>query len=131
MRGKNPSSGYLEICCALVVLLSGTVFAPREARAEMPLEYQVKMAYLYNFAKFIQWPDSTFADSTSPIVIALLGKDPFGSLLDRAVEKRRAQGRSMQIKRPAHLEVCPPATCSSSVDPRRSGWERSSRRCLI
>ncbi len=62
-------------------------------------EYQVKTAYLYNFAKFIEWPKGTFVDAEEPIVIGILGEDPFGPLLDEAVRQRQAQGRSLRTER--------------------------------
>ena len=83
----------------LVMALSA-LFAlciPGAALAAASSEYQVKTAYLYNFAKFIQWPAGAFADSSSPIVIGILGEDPFGNSLDQVVSQRQAQGRSLRI----------------------------------
>ena len=85
----------------LVMALSA-LFAlciPGAALAAASSEYQVKTAYLYNFAKFIQWPAGAFADSSSPIVIGILGEDPFGNSLDQVVSQRQAQGRSLRIER--------------------------------
>ncbi|ACN17574.1 hypothetical protein HRM2_45180 [Desulforapulum autotrophicum HRM2] len=49
--------------------------------AEKPSEYKIKAAYLYNFAKFIRWPDSAFTDDKAPLVIGVFGKNPFNGNL--------------------------------------------------
>lgn len=60
---------------------------------------KVKAAYLYNFAKFIQWPEDRFADDKTPITIGVLGHDPFGSILDETVKGKKVNGRRFVIKR--------------------------------
>jgi hypothetical protein len=47
-------------------------------------EYQVKGAFLLNFAKFVSWPDQAFKSPADPIAICILGQNPFGSGLDQA-----------------------------------------------
>ena len=63
------------------------------AEAPMFNEYEVKSAFLYNFAKFIEWPSSK-----GPLVIGVLGKDPFGSYLDR-LQRQMVRDRSIVVKR--------------------------------
>lgn len=77
---------------------------PGAALAATSSEYQIKTAYLYNFAKFIQWPKGAFADSSAPIIIGILGEDPFGNSLDQAVLQRQAQGRPLRIERYQKLD---------------------------
>jgi hypothetical protein len=60
-------------------------------------EYQIKAAFLYNFTKFVEWPADRFADATSPIVIGVLGKNPFGDELEKIVSGRTVNGRSITI----------------------------------
>jgi hypothetical protein len=73
--------------------------APPEARAQDPMpEYQVKAAYLFNFLKFVDWPDDAFADPLAPIVIGILGDDPFGSSLPQVVVGKTIQGRDLVIR---------------------------------
>jgi hypothetical protein len=61
-------------------------------------EYQVKAAYLYNFAKFVEWPESSFRDSSSPIKICVLGRDPFGKSLDD-LRHKSVGNRKLEIER--------------------------------
>jgi hypothetical protein len=62
-------------------------------------EYAVKAAYLFNFAKFVEWPAGTFDSDTSPIIIGVLGDDPFGGDLDRTIEGKSVNGHPIQLKR--------------------------------
>jgi hypothetical protein len=52
-------------------------------------EYKVKAAFIYNFAKFIEWPSGHFASDDSPFVIAIVGTDPFNGELDRALAGKK------------------------------------------
>lgn len=60
---------------------------------------QVKAAYLYNFAKFTTWPNNAFADESAPVVIGILGVDPFGETLDKTVEGKTVENRKFLVKR--------------------------------
>jgi hypothetical protein len=60
-------------------------------------EYQVKAAYLFNFLKFVEYPGESFADPLAPIVIGVVGEDPFGSALPQVVIGKTVQGRDLVI----------------------------------
>jgi len=62
-------------------------------------EYAVKAAYLFNFTKFVEWPDGTFDSATSPIIIGVLGDDPFGGDLANTIEGRSVNGHAIHLKR--------------------------------
>jgi hypothetical protein len=62
-------------------------------------EYLIKAGFIYNFAKFVEWPSAAFADSDSPIVIGVLGNDPFGPTIDRIVEDKKIGSRGFIVKR--------------------------------
>lgn len=71
------------------------------------LEYAVKAAFLFNFAKFVEWPRSALASDQRPLVICVLGADPFGKDLDEITHGRSVQSHRIEIRR---LPVAPPAT---------------------
>jgi hypothetical protein len=77
-------------------LLFGVVFA-RGAHAQTIDEYQVKAAFLYNFAKFVEWPALTFKTDQDPVRICVLGQDPFGSALGDAVGGKTVLGRPFAL----------------------------------
>jgi hypothetical protein len=62
-------------------------------------EYLIKAGFIYNFAQLVQWPSVTFAQTDSPIVIGILGTDPFGATIDRVIENKKLDGRSVVVKR--------------------------------
>jgi hypothetical protein len=68
------------------------------AQDSSPTEYQIKAAFLYNFAKFVRWPTQVFAGPTSPIVIGLLGKNVFGDDLERTIRDKVINGHPLQFK---------------------------------
>jgi hypothetical protein len=52
------------------------------AQVRPPSEYELKAAFLLNFAKFVDWPSNMFADPKDPFSVCVLGTDPFGGALD-------------------------------------------------
>lgn len=83
---------FLVLACLLV-----PTFAQAATQEVLP-EYQVKAAYLFNFLKFVEWPDDTFADPLAPFVIGVVGDDPFGSALPQVVTGKTVQGRDLVIR---------------------------------
>jgi hypothetical protein len=61
-------------------------------------EYQVKAAFLYNFAKFVEWPSEAFESTTEAIAICVLGQNPFGRSLQDAVSGHAIDGRSLIVR---------------------------------
>lgn len=62
-------------------------------------EYKLKAAFIFNFAKFVTWPDDSFESRDSTFRIGVLGTDPFGKVLDDTVAGKSVGNRSVQIKR--------------------------------
>jgi hypothetical protein len=79
-----------------VILVLG--FLPLAAGPPSPNEYALKAVFLYNFVRFIDWPESAFASSAAPLVIGIVGEDPFGSLLGEAIAGETYHGRPIQIE---------------------------------
>jgi len=62
------------------------------------MEYQVKAGFLFNFAKFVDWPPHKFNQPDSPLIIGIVGDDPFGSLLEEAVQDKQINDRSVLVQ---------------------------------
>jgi len=62
-------------------------------------EYEIKSAFLYNFAKFVEWPAAAFADKQAPLVIGVLGHGPFGGSLERVIGRRTVRDRPVVVRR--------------------------------
>jgi hypothetical protein len=69
---------------------------PRSAVAQ---EYDLKAAFLFNFAQFVDWPADAFATPTTPITIGVLGDDPFGASLDALVAGETIRNRPLAVRR--------------------------------
>ena len=74
-------------------LVNGSVADPTVAK-----EYKVKAAFIYNFAKFVAWPAQKFADGNAPLVIGVLGPNPFGDELENALNGRQVNGRPVVVR---------------------------------
>ena len=86
-------------CCSILF-----TFLPSNQHAksdQLPVvnEYAVKAAFIYNFTKFIEWPEESFPSSDAPLIIGLLGKDPFGAILDDTINGQSVKGRRLEVKR--------------------------------
>ena len=62
-------------------------------------EYQIKAAFLYNFAKFVEWPPENNVGAGDPMTICIVGEDPFGNILDEFTKGRTIKDRRVLITR--------------------------------
>jgi hypothetical protein len=84
------------------LLLAGGPDVP--AQTASPPEYQVKAVFLFNFAQFVEWPTNAFPDAQTPLVIGVLGDDPFGTYLDETVRGERVNNRKLVVQRFRRVE---------------------------
>jgi hypothetical protein len=91
-RGLRMAGWFLFALVAVALFC-----AIAAAQSDQPGEYEVKAAFLFNFTKFVEWPENAFVDPLAPIVIGVIGDDPFGESLVRIVAGQKAQGRSIEI----------------------------------
>jgi hypothetical protein len=82
-----------------------TLFLGSQAKADFTSsrEYQVKAAFLYNFIMFVDWPQEKIADNNEPVIIGIIGDDPFGNAFD-PIKDKQAESRKIIIKRFEGLE---------------------------
>ncbi|MFZ1986074.1 MAG: YfiR family protein [Desulfatitalea sp.] len=76
---------------------------PVSAQQTPASEYKIKAAFLYNFAKFIEWPDLGNSAATDAFVIGILGKDPFGPEI-QVIEGKLVKGKPLRVIRSASLD---------------------------
>lgn len=81
-------------CPALLVV-------PSLSRSQAPDSggYQLKLAFLYNFAKFVEWPPGAFPQSNAPVLVGIVGHDPFTIDMEEQVCGRSANGHPILLKR--------------------------------
>lgn len=103
------------------LLLTAILALPAAAAAPPIPATEVKAVFLYNFTKFVEWPPESFPAPRSPLVIGVLGSDPFGAVLDQTVAGETVNGRPIEIRRFAHLadlEPCHILFISASQEER-------------
>ena len=72
------------------------------AQAQISREYQLKAVFLYNFAQFTEWPTNVFADDKSPIVIGIVGADPFDRVLQDTIRDENVGGHPLTVQHYLH-----------------------------
>lgn len=67
-------------------------------KAQTPSEYQVKAVYLYNFTKFIEWPEEAFEGVDVHFIIGVMGDDSFSNIIEETINGRTINGRQLMVK---------------------------------
>jgi uncharacterized protein DUF4154 len=80
----------------LFIFLLGPYLAKAQPITE---EYRVKSVFLYNFSKFVTWPASCFEGPQSPLIISIVGEDPFDGILDEIITGEKSPARPVIVKR--------------------------------
>ncbi len=100
-HGRNSWKGGGALGCrralVLTVLLAMLL---RTAAAQSATEYQVKAAFLFNFAKFVEWPADAFPNVDAPLQICVLGQDPFGRDFEQVIEDKAVDGHRLEVAHP-------------------------------
>jgi len=96
-------SGVLP-ALALCIPLFPNWEQPLSAQASAIPEYRVKATFLFQFTQFVDWPPKAFSNNQTPLVIGILGDDPFGTFLDETVRDEKANGHSLAVERYRRLE---------------------------
>jgi hypothetical protein len=97
------SERYVAVCL-LTVIVTGLCIGPVRGQSTTATEYELKAAFIFNFAKYIRWPASSTHDAGKPFIIGIIGKDPFGQVLDDVMRGQRVDGRVVVVKRFVEIE---------------------------
>lgn len=89
--GHRQGTVIKGLVLGLLSMLSLNLFARGE-----PSEDKVKAAFVYNFAKFVEWPENAFPAKDSPLILCVIGKDNVGAAL-QVLEKKEVQGRQLRL----------------------------------
>ena len=95
LRGARARHAWMGCCIAILCLCP--MFCSAQSNAGFTT-HDVQAAYLYNFAKFAQWPQDRATDS-EPFSICLLGEDELGKKLDDLIADETLQGRKIVARR--------------------------------
>ena len=103
-RSASKTAGR-SLACGVLLIAGAWLAAPQADYAQQPpTEYQVKAAYLFNFLKFVEWPDDPSSNLNGRWVIGIIGENPFGDDLAQAVSGKVVQGRLLQVRQFTTME---------------------------
>lgn len=97
-KARYPHLRLTAIAVAAALLFGLLQGLNVAAETNSDQEIQVKAAFIYNFAKFVEWPPSSFKDAQSPFILCAIGKEPFNNALDD-LKNKRVEGRTIAIRR--------------------------------
>lgn len=100
--------GLFKLPPSLWLLLILIFLTPAPAAAQVSTEYQAKAVFLFRFAEFVEWPPDAFATPQSPIILGVLGTNPFGNALPQAVHGETISGRSLIVKQFQNIQESGP-----------------------
>ena len=112
----------LTLGLAFVLLCAGFIDRGIPSASAASGEYATKAAFLYNFARFIEWPESAFASQDAPLVVGVIGENPFGDTLDK-LRTQTIKNRKIEVKhftQLAELTACHVLFISDSEEMRQT-----------
>jgi hypothetical protein len=116
---------------AVGVLIAASLTAtllPSVAEARVTQEYDLKAVFLLNFARFVDWPEDTFREAGAPIVIGVLGPDPFGTTLEETVAGESAHDRKVVVRHFRTVEDVEPCQILFIPESEAVPWSRLAAR---
>jgi YfiR/HmsC-like len=106
-RSRRTAGFRIQLCAIALLVLAG---APSILSQDAPsVEYQLKAAFLLNFAKFVEWPQDAFQTEKTPITLCVFRRNPFGNTLDEVLREKAINNRELQARRindPSELKAC-------------------------
>ncbi len=106
--------GRLGLACTAAAAVFAFLSGAGPAEFNAPKEQQVKAAFIYNFAKFVEWPAHRFPTTNAPVVIGVLGQSSINPALDEVIRGRNINGHPLSLcavstpdaARNTHILVC-------------------------
>lgn len=90
----RTTAGSLRLLLMLVVC-----FAASQARSFAQTQDDVTVAFLYNFARFVEWPPSAFANGDAPFTIGFVGRPALADRFSQAVQGKNVSGRDFAVRK--------------------------------
>jgi hypothetical protein len=79
------------------LVVGGVADSHAQSLSSREYEYQVKVAFIYNLSRFVEWPDETFPSGSSSLTVCVLGNNPFGGALD-TIKGKNVKDKKIEIK---------------------------------
>jgi len=99
MKHYGNKFGKIRLVIVGLLLLGHFSSQTQSQTPEQPSrEYQLKAIFLFNFTQFIDWPPASFAGEEAPLIIGILGANPFGSYLEETVSGEKINGHPVTVQ---------------------------------
>ena len=98
MTGKQSNLWVIRVAAIVLALCPAAVATAAPSANEPSREYAVKAAFIFNFVQFVEWPAGAFETEDEPLVIGVLGQNPFGDALARAVQGKAVGGHPLVVR---------------------------------
>jgi hypothetical protein len=95
LRRRSTSGSLLHLFLVALVLLQDSQYVLAQAPSR---EYQLKAVFLFNFTQFVDWPANAFENTQSPLVIGVIGDNPFGAYLAQTVSGEKINGHPLTVQ---------------------------------
>ena len=96
---RTSTAAVRVVAGLMLVIAVGAAVATPRARAQSAVpEDEAKAAFLYNFAKFVEWPDAAFAGSNA-FVVGVVGDDAFAAVVERVLHGKVVRDRPLTVRR--------------------------------
>jgi hypothetical protein len=102
MRSRQPI--HRTSACALSLWLAVCTSRCAWPQADQTVQYPLKLAFIYNVTKFVEWPTGTFDSASSAVVICIVGHDPFPADAERELRSRMTGGRPVDLRKITALD---------------------------
>ena len=96
-RGRGVR-GLIAWVAAVASVVTTVAQVTGQDAAPISLEHQVKIAFLYNFARFVEWPKATFARPDAPVILGILGSDGFCSDIEKMLQGKTVDSHPLVIR---------------------------------
>jgi len=90
--------GPRALLFAVLLVTASRVPPTVEAESSATGEYEVKAAFLFHFAQFVEWPPEAFKEADSPLTYCTVGEDAFRGALDESVKGKRIGNRQLRVR---------------------------------
>ena len=133
VRGDHHLASKRPGLALVIAAVLGVTSPSFHAQSTIAPEYNVKAGFLTTFINYTNWPEERFESPDSPIVICVLGRDPFGDVLDRTAALSRS-GRSLRVRRirtPGEATSCHLVFIGRTEGRLEASWLSFLRRLMI
>lgn len=96
--GLVPGVRVMVTAVAIAVVSVALFFCSTDRVLGADQEYLIKAAFLYNFAKFVEWPSPVSGDRTAPLGVCIIGQDRFGDALG-TLKNKTVEGRPISVRK--------------------------------